>query len=80
MHGTNVVGIRGHPQYESLKHSRSCGPQPEDFRSYHLLGSGVIIPSVEGVTGMIITDVVCETGVTTVNRQKWYRQRSPFKP
>lgn len=38
-----------------------CTPQPEDFRSCFLDGSGAIIPSVEGVNGMIITDMVCQT-------------------
>ena len=43
-----------------------CGPQPEDFRSYRLQGTGVLIPSVEGENGMIITDVVCVTSVIAV--------------
>ena len=51
----------GHP--DSLTH-RCCGPEPEDFRSYYLSGGGVIIPSVEGESGMIITDVVCVTNTT----------------
>jgi len=42
-----------------------CGPQPEDIRSYYLksvVGAEfpeVLIPSVEGTNGFIITDFVC---------------------
>ena len=45
--------------------SNCCGPQPEDFRSYHIDGPGIIIPSVEGKTGMIITDMTCWTPTLT---------------
>ena len=54
----------GHPQYDSLKHSHHCGPQPEDLRVYRVELTDrngtepiVIIPKVEGPNGFVITHI-----------------------
>lgn len=45
------------------------GPQPEDFRSYFVAsgegGVRVMIPSVEGINGFVITDFICAGGTVS---------------